>query len=174
MSLFFAALLGWVFPCVIAVLAAWEDGQRLQLSNRHALVLLIGFPLAAVAVPYLSFVSGLCAAVLVLVPGLVLYAVGMMGAGDIKLAVVFALYLGVGWLGRFVVGACLMGGVLGLVAVCVRHYQSPLASDSAPRHWIDRIRQGGRDLPYGIALAVPFIALLTERFAHAYAAFKLG
>jgi prepilin peptidase CpaA len=168
MILFLACLLGVLFPAVIALLAAWDDMRHLHIANAHPLVLAIGFPFIVMMIPYISFFSGLLAAVVVLLPGLLLFALRVFGAGDIKLATVMALYLGVGALGRFVLGACLMGGILAVVAVCVRRYATPLLSDVPPRHWLDRIRQGGRDVPYGVALAVPFIVLLTERFMHAY------
>ncbi len=168
MTLFLTLTLGWLFPCAIAVMAASEDHRRLQLSNKHGLVLLIAWPFVVTAVPYLHVMSGFFAAVLVLVPGLLLFAMGVFSGGDIKLATAFALYLGTSWLAPFILHTFLLGGVLAVVALCVRHYASRLPIEQPPNHWIDRLRQGGRDLPYGIALSGAFIILMTTRFVYAY------
>lgn len=157
---------GVLLPGLVMFAAAWQDWRQLKIDNKHALVLIILFPLLAALSPATTFLPGVCAAFLMLVLGLMLYWVKLMGAGDVKLASAICLYIGMDHLSFFMLGTVLMGGVLAVIALIARNH--PLTATEVPRDWIGRIRQGGSDIPYAVAMAIPVWFLLTQRLLAAY------
>lgn len=155
-----------LIPGVIIFLAAWQDWYELRIDNKHVMVLAAVFPLLAFVSPGLSFLPGFSAALLMLFLGILLYAARLIGGGDVKLASAIALYIGIGHLSFFILGTALIGGVLAAVALVVR--RRPLEPTDQPKDWLVRIRQGGNDIPYAVAMAVPTWFLLTQHLIAAY------
>ena len=79
---------------------------------------------------------------------------GMMGGGDVKLAAALALWFAPLGTLRFLVWMSIAGGVLTL-ALLIRHKMQRKA--------------GKPQIPYGVAIAVGGLAILTQRFLNQFA-----
>jgi prepilin peptidase CpaA len=141
-----------LFPSLMAF-AATSDLLTMTISNRISLALVAGF----VA---LSLICGLRAetllwhggaGLLVLTAGLALFARGLVGGGDVKLAAASALWLGFGRLADYMLLGALLGGALTLGLLAFRIL--PLPGVLARQDWIARLHDIDAGIPYGIALA---------------------
>jgi prepilin peptidase CpaA len=79
---------------------------------------------------------------------------GMMGGGDVKLAAALALWFSPGATVKFLLIMSIAGGVLTLVVVAVHRLRS---------------QTGRPQIPYGVAIAVGGLAILTQRFLNQFA-----
>ena len=164
MSFFAPNVMCFLLIATVACLAAWEDVTSLRISNRHSLVLLIMFPLVVTLCADMAGWSGLGAAVYMSFVGLILYAMGVMGAGDVKLATVLSLYIGWDEIGAYMIGMALTGGVVALVTLYYRKHPSHLPPTPwPPESWPAQIVLGRTVLPYGVAITLPAILLLAMR-----------
>jgi prepilin peptidase CpaA len=141
-----------LFPSLIAF-AATSDLLTMTISNRISLALVAGFLLLALACglsPH-SILAHAAAGLLVLAVGLTLFARGLVGGGDAKLAAAVALWLGFGRLFDFALVGALLGGVLTLGILVFRFM--PLPPWLARHNWALRMHEYGAGVPYGIALS---------------------
>jgi prepilin peptidase CpaA len=159
--------------CVTLIVAAWIDGKELRVPNW------ITFPMVLAGLVYSAAVGGwaglghgligMCVGLATLLP---LYAVGGMGAGDVKLMAGVGAWLGaqVTW-NAFLVSA-VVGGVMAVVMVAYRkawlkHYGnamlilSEVATVKDPRE-LSKIAAARKPhmllLPYGIPICIGSIA----------------
>ncbi|RZS31564.1 A24 family peptidase [Corticibacter populi] len=106
--------------------------------------------------------SGLLPASIVLVAGYLLFSMGWMGAGDVKLMAVLCLWMNDQAL-IFLIATALAGGLLALCMPVMRHLERALAlaliqvAGRWPRLGIPAPylfgNASGNDLPYGLAIA---------------------
>lgn len=150
-----------VFPFLMAY-AATSDLLTMTIPNWISLALIAGF--AAVAA-----VSGLAwaeigwhvgAAALTLCVTFALFARGLIGGGDAKLAAATTLWLGAGNMLDYLLVASVLGGALTLGLLTARAHPLPglLARLPFAVHLHDR-KTG---VPYGIALAVAGLAIVPQ------------
>jgi prepilin peptidase CpaA len=141
-----------LFPALMAF-AASSDLLTMTISNRISLALVAGFLLLAVAcgLPPQIILAHVAAGLLVLLAGFVLFARGLIGGGDAKLAAAAALWLGFGRLVEYVLLGAVLGGVLTLTLLAFRFM--PLPTWLAQQTWAARLHQFDGGVPYGIALA---------------------
>jgi prepilin peptidase CpaA len=159
--------------CVTLIVAAWIDGKELRVPNW------ITFPMVLAGLVYSaatggwaglgSGLIGMCVGLATLLP---LYAVGGMGAGDVKLMAGVGAWLGaqVTW-NAFLVSA-VVGGVMAIIMVIYRkawlkHYGNALlilsevATVKDPRE-LSKIAAARKPhmllLPYGIPICIGSIA----------------
>jgi prepilin peptidase CpaA len=149
------------FPTLM-VFAAFSDLLTMTISNRVSIALAILFIVLAVA-------SGLSAAeiswhlasgISILVLGFGLFAFGWIGGGDAKLAAATAIWLGFDHLGEYAFVASLLGGMLTLLILGLRHW--PGLAISTNQAWIKRLHEPDTGIPYGIALASAGLLLYPE------------
>src|SRR5258707_3780319 len=109
-----------LFPAVMAF-AASSDLLTMTISNRVSLILVGGFfALAAIGgMSAADMLSHLAAGCVVLVAGFGLFARGVIGGGDAKLAAATALWLGFEQLLPYLLYASLVGGAVGVALPCV-------------------------------------------------------
>lgn len=88
---------------------------------------------------------------LVLAAGFGLFACGVIGGGDVKIAAATALWLGPALLDDYFIAFALIGGVLALIILIMRRF--PLPNGIAKHIWIGRHPENKEGVPYGIALA---------------------
>jgi len=142
---------------LLLVIAAVIDVRTHTISNRLNLTVAllaplywwsVGLPLwpdAAIQIGVAVAVFGLFAAA---------FYAGMMGGGDVKLAAALALWFSPLMTIRFLVFMSIAGGVLTLV-VLARHRM---------------LKKVGRaEVPYGVAIAIGALAILTQRFLNQFA-----
>jgi prepilin peptidase CpaA len=147
-----------LFPAVMAF-AASSDLLTMTISNRVSLILAAGFavlaPLTGLGLAAIG--SHVAAAAVVLALGLICFARGWVGGGDVKLAAMIALWLGVGLLPDFLLLSTLFGGALTLMLLAFRTFPLPLALVRMP--WVLRLHEPGSEVPYGIALALAALVI---------------
>jgi prepilin peptidase CpaA len=141
----------------ILVFAAVVDVRTYTISNRLNLTVALLAPLYWLSValtpwPEIAIQLAVGAAVFVLFAG-AFYA-GMMGGGDVKLAAALALWFSPVNTIKFLVLTSLAGGVLTILV---------LGWHRARR------REGRPEVPYGVAIALGGLAILTQRFLNQFA-----
>jgi prepilin peptidase CpaA len=147
-----------VFPGLLAFAAA-SDLLTLTISNRISLALAAAFLVLALAcgLSAQAIVWHLAAGTLVLAAGFVLFARGLAGGGDAKLAAAIALWFGFDRLVDYALLSGLLGGALTLAILMFRLL--PLPRWLARQEWVAQIHQLDAGVPYGIALATAALAI---------------
>ena len=150
-----------LFPAMMAF-AASSDLFTMTISNRVSLMLVGGFfALAAITgVNAAEMISHLSAGCVVLVAAFGLFARGIIGGGDAKLAAAAALWLGFDHLLPFLLLASLLGGALSLALIWFR--MAPLPEPLARYAWVERLHVKNGGVPYGIALAAAALAIYPD------------
>jgi prepilin peptidase CpaA len=141
----------------LLLVAAVVDVRTFTISNRLNLAVALLAPVYWWSIglpmwPGAAIQLGVAAIVFALLAGA--FFVGMMGGGDVKLAAALALWFSPVATIRFLVIMSIAGGVLtvGLLAW----------------HRLKR-REGRPEIPYGVAIAVGGMAILTQRFLNQFA-----
>jgi len=142
-------------------LAAANDAARMRIPNALILYLLTGFAITvAVSQPgWIDLAAHVAVGLAILGGGLVLFARGWMGGGDVKLLAVTGLWLGPVATPALLILTALAGGVLTLALIVARAlgaHRLSGGSIAALRDPMDRV-------PYGIAIAAAAIAVVILR-----------
>lgn len=150
-----------LFPAMMAF-AASSDFLTLTISNRVSLILVGGFAALAVigGVSPTDVLSHLAAGCVVLVAAFSLFARGIIGGGDAKLAAATALWLGFDHLLPYLLYASLLGGALSVGLIWFR--MAPLPDWLARHDWAQRLHGKDAGVPYGIALAAAALAVYPQ------------
>ena len=150
-----------LFPAMMAF-AASSDFLTLTISNRVSLILVGGFLALAVigGVSAADVLSHLAAGCVVLIATFSLFARGIIGGGDAKLAAATALWLGFDHLLPYLLYASLLGGVLSVGLIWFR--MAPLPDWLARHDWAQRLHGKDAGVPYGIALAAAALAVYPQ------------
>jgi prepilin peptidase CpaA len=125
--------------------AAWSDVRTYEIPNRFSLLIALLYVAYALTGPAPTEIVGaiiVSAAVFAVAAGL--FAIDLMGGGDVKLMAASALWAGPELAVPFVLATAMAGGVLALV-VLARIRTTTLAGRA--------VAAQGRDLPYGVAIA---------------------
>jgi prepilin peptidase CpaA len=141
-----------LFPALIAF-AASSDLFTMTIPNKVSLALLAGFFAAALmtGMSAAEIASHTGAGAFVLLAAFGLFARGLIGGGDAKLAAATALWLGFDQLAAYLFDACILGGMLALVLINLRVV--PLPSALQKWSWAQRLHDKNGGIPYGVALA---------------------
>ena len=141
----------------ILVIAAIIDVRTFTISNRLNLAVALLAPAYWLSVglsPWPGVAVQLAVGATVFLLFAAAFYAGMMGGGDVKLAAALALWFPPYATLQFIVIMSLVGGVL-TIAVLVWH--------RAKR------RPGRPEIPYGVAIAIGGLAILTQRFLNQFA-----
>jgi prepilin peptidase CpaA len=149
------------FPGLMAF-AAFSDLFTMTISNRLSLALAGGFAVLTVVsgMPLPAIGMHIGAAALVLVVSFVLFTQGWIGGGDAKLAAATALWFGFDHLLDYLIYASLFGGVLTVALLQFRRW--PLPAPLARQTWIQRLHEQSGGVPYGIALAAAALVIYPQ------------
>jgi prepilin peptidase CpaA len=140
------------FPAALA-LAASMDLLTMTIPNRVCAALAIGYLVLALAIGVSlgDIMINMSCAGAVLAGMFTLFACGVIGGGDAKLAAAISLWLGWGTMVDYGLTAALYGGALTLAILLGRRLALPVWLS---RHeWIARLHDAKTGVPYGIALA---------------------
>jgi len=142
-------------------LAAASDALRMRIPNALILYLLAGFVITvAVSQPgWVDLVAHLAVGLALLGGGVVLFARGWMGGGDVKLLAVTGLWLGPAAMPALLLLTALAGGVLTLAMIVAR----ALGAHRLAGGRIAALRDPMDRVPYGIAIAAAAIAVVILR-----------
>ncbi len=141
------------FAAIMAFAAAM-DLLTMTIPNRVSLGLAGAFFIAAplIGLPASEILMHVGAGALVLIVGIVLFAVGGFGGGDAKLLAVGALWIGFDQLLLFLTLTAVLGGVLAIAILLYRKHPILSLYRYAPGWAID-LHKPGSGIPYGIAIA---------------------
>ena len=138
------------------IVAAVIDMRTFTISNRLNAAVAVSAPLYWLSIslsPWPGMAIQLAAGGIVFALLAVAFYAGMMGGGDVKLAAALALWFPPAGTIKFLVLMSLAGGVLTLGIVI----------------WHRIKRGGGRpQIPYGVAIAIGGLAILTQRFLNQF------
>ncbi|PLR22961.1 pilus assembly protein CpaA [Caulobacter zeae] len=144
MEIDFVRLAGSVAYAALFVIAAGWDAWTRKIPNWTVAALAVLFVFAQLltwSTP--NWLSSFSAFGLVMLAGVPMFARRLIGAGDVKLLAVAALFAGMENLLLLLVATAIAGGALALVALAARPYAGAFGG------WI-RTRAG---IPYGVAIA---------------------
>ena len=145
----------WAYAALL-VGAAVFDASRFIIPNWISLALVGLFALAVLAHPVpIDWLSHLGALGLVLVAMLVIYRFGVIGGGDLKLAVAVSLWVGLDALPQLFLWIGLAGGAFALGLIVLRRLVSGvlIAQTFAETATLPRLLLPGESIPYGVAIA---------------------
>lgn len=159
-----------VFPVIVA-LAAVSDVFTMTISNWISIALIAAFAVLAPLAPGMDWAMGgehLMAAGLVFAVTFTLFAFGIVGGGDAKLATAIALWLGWSDLFAFTAYTAIIGGALSVALLAFRAVPIPVFALRQP--WIARLHDRKEGAPYGVALAAAALLVYPQTLWFAFAA----
>ncbi|GJD47987.1 hypothetical protein OPKNFCMD_0700 [Methylobacterium crusticola] len=141
-----------VFPFLMAYAAA-SDLLTMTIPNRLCAALVVTFAglAAGSGLGWPEVASHLGAGGVTLLATFALFAFGLIGGGDAKLAAATALWLGFDHLADYLLVASAAGGVLTLGLLRLRTHPLPGFASAWP--WALHLHDRRTGVPYGIALA---------------------
>jgi prepilin peptidase CpaA len=134
---------------LLLIVAAIEDAARLRISNWTSLAILVAaFAAVVIEGPEPELWQNIVVFGVILGIGTLLFAVGKLGGGDVKLLAVSGLWFDIMGALNMLLYVFLAGGALALLILALRFFK-----------WSDAVRervhllkpQGG--IPYGVAIA---------------------
>ena len=135
--------------CALLATAAIEDAVRLRISNYISGAIVAGAIAAAVIAGLdLSLWQNLVVFFGLLIVGTPMFALGMMGGGDIKLLAATGLWFDLQGALLMIVSVFIAGGLLALLLLVTRLVNW----SEATRQRVVALKRGG-GIPYGIAIA---------------------
>jgi prepilin peptidase CpaA len=148
-----AAFSALLFFTVAMIYAALQDAATMTIRNRLVLIVAGGYfvfaPLAGFSLPEIGLALGTSA--LVLAFTFTLFAFGLIGGGDAKLAAATALWLGPEATLAFLIYTMLIGGVLALAMLVFRDAQLPARFYGWS--WVSRLQSPEQGIPYALAMS---------------------
>jgi prepilin peptidase CpaA len=155
-----AAFSALFFFMVAMIYAALQDAATLTIRNRLVLIVVGGYvvfaPLAGFSLPEIGLAFGTGA--LVLAVTFTLFAFGLIGGGDAKLAAATALWLGPEATLAFLIYTMLIGGVLATAMLAFR--AAPLPATFYGWSWVLRLQSPGQGIPYALAMSPAAILVI--------------
>ncbi len=152
--------------CLLAAIAAFYDVWKFVIPNTVSLAVILLF---FATVPFVDgpvdWLSHLGAALAVLLVGMVVYRLGYMGAGDVKLMAAVSLWVGFGELMGYVMIVAICGGGLaallwGLRRLIIGLLTYVLASPG--QITLPRVLILDEQIPYGVAIAAAAVFTVNE------------
>ncbi|MEQ1648449.1 MAG: prepilin peptidase [Hyphomicrobiaceae bacterium] len=152
-----------VFPALV-VFAAAMDFFSMTIPNKVSILLVAGFFCLAPFSPLTMSGIGLhvAAGLMVLAITIGLFAFGVIGGGDAKLAAAVSLWLGFGHLIDYTIWTAILGGALSIALLAFR--KMPLPASWIGLEWVQRLHAPKGGIPYGIALAAAALVVYQESF----------
>lgn len=141
--------------------AAASDAMTMRIPNMLILYLLAGFALSTALSPpgWVDLAASVAVGAAILAVGLILFARGWMGGGDVKLLAVTGLWLGPAATPALLILTALAGGVLTLALLACHALGTHRLAGGKVAAFQDPM---GR-VPYGIAIAAAAIAVVLLR-----------
>lgn len=148
------------FVLVVMLLSCISDVQRLRIPNAYVLSVLAAFGIAFALSPssFGIWWHPFAAGAVFLVVTYIMFAAGMLGAGDAKMGAALALWVGLPGLMAYVMYMAIAGGVIGALSLAIRKlkpFKNPRAGG-----WIATVQGGGNAVPYGIAISAGAVAAM--------------
>lgn len=164
MEIFLMMLHGFSVAIFLAALiwASVTDLRHFEVPNWLPAAIVLSFAVAALLQGDVRTVAQdhvlIGAATLVI--GFVLFAVRLVGGGDVKLLAATALWVGWSHLLPYLFWMALTGGMIALLLILFRRLRLPLPM--AAIGWIRNLHSRRDDVPYAVAIALPALFLMPD------------
>jgi prepilin peptidase CpaA len=149
-----AYLMLLILPALV-IFAGLKDATTFTIPNWISAAAVLAFAPAALAagadLGQIGVHLGIGA--LALMVGMGMWALRWIGGGDAKLFAASALWLGWPAIGPYLLVTALAGGALSIAILNLRAGWARAFVPVGPR-WVERLREEGGDVPYGVAIAV--------------------
>ncbi|MFN3370481.1 MAG: prepilin peptidase [Sphingomonadaceae bacterium] len=132
------------------LVGAGFDLARFEIPDTLSILLLVGAVILGLLTPGFGWGSHALALLAMFAVGLLLFALGWMGGGDVKLLTAFAAWTGLKGLPLFLTGVALAGGVLALVLIGTR---SALKAAGRAPETMPKLFRPDAPMPYAVAIA---------------------
>lgn len=148
-----------IFYLVFSMFAVMAyDASKFIIPNWLVGSLLLVYPVALFAANFaVDWKMDLLGMLITFAIGYVVFALRMMGGGDVKLIIVLALWVGWEKLAMFGFNFAVLGGVLSIFILIVRKIIPHIISDKGK---LPRILRNKEPVPYGLAIAGAFLMML--------------
>ena len=137
--------------------AAWTDFTSLKIPNPIPIIISAMFPLFSIVTGMTweaAILEHFAAGLLILILGLLLFAIGKVGGGDVKLLAAVSIWLGWSKLGPGLLAIAVVGSLMCFALLAMRQSEIPRWLEV---HGLRSIAlEKGRGAPYAIAIAVGF------------------
>jgi prepilin peptidase CpaA len=145
---------------VVLVHSAVSDILAFRIRNEVLAFGALAFLPAAFSIdmPAADIVAAIAASLAVLAAGFVLFALGVIGGGDAKLAALVVLWCGSGQAISFLSNSAVLGGLLALLLLAARRLLRGHGGDRLRA--VASLQEGRREMPYGVALALGGLTVL--------------
>jgi len=142
-----------LFPFLM-IYASFTDLFEMTISNKVSLALILGFMTFAImaGMTWEAILWHWAMFVVVLFAGFALFAAGIIGGGDAKLAASTSLWLGWTYVMPYLLVAGMLGGLLTILLLKFRSELLPQKFQNV--EWIVRLHDNKTGVPYGIALGI--------------------
>ncbi|MEK6745891.1 MAG: prepilin peptidase [Pseudomonadota bacterium] len=152
-------MLAVVILLIIAMcIVMYYDATRFIIPNWLVGSLLLLYPVAfylsSAVIDWKMDLLGMLGAFAI---GYIIFAVRIMGGGDVKLIIVLSLWVGLEKLAQFGFNFAVLGGVLSLIVLIMRGLLPRLCKNKEKLPRIFRPRQ---PVPYGLAIAGAFLLMM--------------
>lgn len=160
-----ASVLSYLFVAIYAALAldaAYRDAKHLEIPNRNSIVIAIAFfPAAFLAgLAPLVVAQHMGVALTVLAVGVLLFSMGIIGGGDVKLLAAVAIWIAPADVGRLLIWMALFGGAIAGLVLLVMRAGLPMPEWLRRLPWLRPGDRGSMPVPYGIAIAAAALVML--------------
>ncbi len=155
-------LLVYAFPAAM-VYAAFSDLARYEIPNWLSIALVVVFLALALGLGmgWGELASRAGAGVLLFAVGAVLFALGALGGGDVKLLAASALWVGWSDIVLYLVAVALFGGLVSIILVIMRWIwgrfgktQNLTPEALLEASWWHRLMAPTQGVPYGLAICL--------------------
>ena len=138
----------------LSLACAVTDAQRLKIPNSFTLLIALLYPIFVMSAPFpVDWLSGLAVGAGILTIGFLIFAGGLIGAGDVKFLAAAGLWAGLAHLSTLILVTAIAGGVLGLgYLVADRLRRIPWMPLPPPEITEEDGKKRMIFLPYGIAI----------------------
>lgn len=142
-----------ILPALVIV-AGLKDLTSMTIPNWISGLLILGFFPAALLLGLQPSAIGihLAVAVAALLIGMGLFALNLLGGGDVKLMAAACLWLGLSGSGVFVLATAVTGGAFSLALLASRAWLQPYVG--AGPAWLVQLMEPKGHIPYGVAIAI--------------------
>lgn len=154
----FAGLLG-----VFLIGALIFDVSKFIIPNWIVGIIIALYPVMILMSPApIDWVSSLMVFVGMFIVGLGIFAVKLMGGGDVKLLAACSLWIGLAPLGEFLIYVAILGGGLAILLLVVRKLLLIVLAKSDKHAKLPRILETGAPVPYGVAIAGAMFIMIAQ------------
>jgi len=151
---FLAAAAAMAIFAFTMVNAGLTDLLTRKIRNRLVVMCLLAYTVLAPLAGFTAYeiVGSVVVALAVLLLALVLFAFGLIGGGDAKLAAVTSLWFGIDQTPTYLIYTALLGGAFALAILVFR--KLPLPTGLWSGDWVADLHSHGTAMPYGVSMAL--------------------